>query len=918
MNVSVPVSRDALSPACQLASGAPRFLIRVIGPVELVVEGRQVSLRSSRTRRLVAMLALYRDRLVSRDRLIDAVGGEDLPADPNAALLSQLSRVRSSLRAAGAGIETMSGGYRLRSDVIAVDVALFEDALALARAPERTAAQRADLLDQAIAMVRGAAFEDLEVEDAYIEARRVQELAVWARLAATAAHIEAAGVIAPPVRRAPAAVVDVIGRNEDLDAIGSLLASRRIVTLTGPGGVGKTTLALAAAEHYCADSGVANAFVDLAPVSSPGEVPDAFARALGVDRPGEQPWVDRLAEAIGGQRLLLLVDNAEHLVDTTAEIVAEIAARTDVVVLVTSRVPLGVAGEQLWVVEPLDGECACDLFYERARAVRPSWATTSEDAASVGGICRRVDGLPLAIELAAAQLRWRTAAEVLASLGEPLRALDPLRPASGRQPDLRSVIARSYRLLDEHEQSFLDCLGVFAGGFTVETAAAVCDERGTVGDADALRTIGSLVQHSLVRPSPSRAATRYSLLDTIRHYALERLDLSGRSSAARDRHASAMFNLVDRASREMWGPDEASWVGRLDDERADICAAHQHLFAAGNIQGAVRLASAAYWVSWPRGWSDLRGLIGTAVTENLQGPPDLLAPAFGARADLALHAGETEYAVRYAERALAAAEGSVELASFGQGVIADAALFDGRTDEARAGWARARAGLHSGWPVPAPWATAAMALAALYGGDPDEAVTLAAEAVEGADMLGCPTARCFARFASGEAAADLDPVRAQQFLTDAISIAEGASVAFVANLARLSLATCLARSGDPTGALSQYPILLREWRRSGHWAQQWMALRTLVPILVHVGAVDDAGAVLGGLRAHGQAEAWGIDGQQLRASAAELREGLGSGYEATLASGAGATPVELVVLADQASARAAGAAQSLSRSNALE
>ena len=131
--------------------------------------------------------------------------------------------------------------------------------------------------------------------------------------------------------------------------------------------------------------------------------------------------------------------------------------------------PLGVAGEQLWVIEPLDEERACDLFYERACAVRPSWATTSEDAPSVEAMCRRVDGLPFAIELAAAQLRLADRGRGPGLADEPLRALDPLRPTSGRQPDLRSVIARSYRLLDEHELSFLDCLGVFAGGFAVET-----------------------------------------------------------------------------------------------------------------------------------------------------------------------------------------------------------------------------------------------------------------------------------------------------------------------------------------------------------------------------------------------------------------------------------------------------------------
>ena len=627
VNVSEAGSRNALSPGCQFGSDTRPVLLRVIGPVELVIAGSVVSLRSSRTRRLVAMLALYRNRVVSSDRLIDAVWGEALPANPTAALQSQLSRLRASLADAAAGVETTSGGYRLRTDVLAVDIDDFDALLAWAHEGESNASERAARLDQAVSIVRGAAFEDLEVDDAYIEARRIQELAVAARLSAAAAHVEAGAAATPVVRRVPAPMVEVIGRDDDLQVLGSLLASRRIITVTGPGGVGKTTLALTAVQRHCAQFDVSNAFVDLALVSKPEETPEAFARALGVDRTSGQAWAERLAEAIGGRRLVLLVDNAEHVLEATAEVVAELGARTDVVVLTTSRAPLNLAGEYLCIVEPLDSDTSArDLFYERARAVRPSWAIAHEDDASIRSICRRVDGLPLAIELAAAQLRWQTAAEVVASLERPLDALDPVSSGGRRHRDLRSVIDRSYRLLDEQKQSFLDHLGVFAGGFTAASAAAVCGGDSSAEQGLAVRTIGSLVQHSLVRPLTTGSGTRYVLLDTIRHFALERLEARHAAPGARHRHAIAMLSLVEEASREMWGPEEAAWVVRLDDERADICAAQQHLLATGDVERAARLATAAYWVAWPRGWSDLRGLIGGAVAEGLQAAPEVLAP----------------------------------------------------------------------------------------------------------------------------------------------------------------------------------------------------------------------------------------------------------------------------------------------------
>lgn len=889
-----------LSGACHPDADRAVVQIRVLGPVELVVGGRVVSVRSSRTRRLLAMLTLHCDRVVSADRLADAVWGESLPVDPTAALHSQISRLRAFLGGAASAIETSSGGYRLRAEEAAVDLVAFDAAIAAAF-DEPVPARRARLLNRAVEMVRGAAFEDLDLDDACIEARRVAELVVAAREDLSAARMEAATATRPAGRRLPVPIVEVIGRDSDLAVLAGLLESKRLVTLTGPGGVGKSTLALVAVARHCHLAGLHSAFVDLTAVAAHEDVPAAFARALGVERSGTQRWADRLVEAAGDDRLVLLVDSAEHVASAAAMLIMELVTTTQVVVVTTSRVALGIPGEHRWVVEPLDdAEAAIDLFMQRARSAQPRWTASLAETELVRDICRSLDGLPLAIELAAAQLGWRTLGAIRESLARPLDALQQVPPSSGRHGGLRTVIEDSYRLLDPAQRSFFDGLGVFAGGFTASTASQVCSAPESAVD-EAARQVGALVERSLVRVDMRSKRTRYSLLDTVRHYALERLARQDALRATRDRHAAAMLELAEQAAAEMWGPDEPAWVLRLDVERADICAAHRHLVAQGDHERAVRLATASYWIAWPHGWGDLRALIGESVSLQAVEASHVRALALGTAADLALHDGDPSRAAELASAGLTAAGGRPELSYLANAVLGDIALFAGDSTTAASMWRAASEGYLRAAPALEPWAAAAEALAHLYGGHTPEAELGAAKALKDADACGCPTVQAFARYVAAEVCASAAPERAMALLAEAMTIASSASAAFVANLARLTLATLTCRSGDPVTAAGLYPAVLQEWRRGGQWAQQWTTLRTLVPVLAAAGAEGEAAVLIGGLRSHGKAETWGRDAAELRHTEGQIQEALGDVLDERLAAGAALAPSELVLFAERAS-----------------
>jgi predicted ATPase/DNA-binding SARP family transcriptional activator len=420
----------------------------------------------------------------------------------------------------------------------------------------------------------------------------------------------------------PAQLTSFVGREDDLRRVAGLLRQRRLVTLTGPGGAGKTRLALeVAGTAPAAWEGVC--VVELAPLRDPADVPEALLAALGlreaslVERQGRRSTdpLQRLLGALASSRALLVVDNCEHLVAEVARLLDAVLARCPSVrVLATSREPLGVAGEALHPLAPLalppdtlasdaGSYAAVRLFCDRAAAVRPGFGLDAANVVVVVQVCRRLDGLPLAIELAAARLRSLSVEEVAARLDDRFGLLTAgSRTALPRHQTLRAVVDWSWDLLESPERALLRRLSVFSGGATVESAEHVC-AAGEVRVAEVLDLLASLVDKSLLEAAETPGGTtRYRLLQTMRAYGLERLAEAGEGEALARRHAEFLCELAERADRELRGRDQLAWIARVDAEHDNFRAALRWALDAGEASLAVRLANRLSWYWAVRGF----------------------------------------------------------------------------------------------------------------------------------------------------------------------------------------------------------------------------------------------------------------------------------------------------------------------------
>jgi predicted ATPase len=424
----------------------------------------------------------------------------------------------------------------------------------------------------------------------------------------------------------PAQRTSFIGRERELSALGGLLSQHevRLVTLTGPGGIGKTRLALAAAENAVDAFTDGIAFVWLAAVRAPELVPAVIAQALDVHEAANQSMVERVANAIGTQRLLLVLDNFEHLIDA-ADVVGQLLdACPQLTVLVTSRAALHLSGERLVRVPPLavpDAERvlpsdqvsqvdAVRLFVERARSARDDFDPGDASASVIGSICARLDGVPLAIELAAARVRVLSPQALLAHLEHRLRLLTGgPQDQPARLQTMNNTIAWSYDLLSPAQQALFRHLSVFAGGCTMEMAEIVC---GGV-DLDVLEGLSVLVDHSLLgQVEHADGSGRFTMLETIREYAFDQLERSGDAAEVQGRHARACFAFVEAGypwAREFGTSGERhlylistrpglgehdirNWLARVEPEHANLRAALTWFLDTNEDELALRLAAA--------------------------------------------------------------------------------------------------------------------------------------------------------------------------------------------------------------------------------------------------------------------------------------------------------------------------------------
>lgn len=378
-----------------------------------------------------------------------------------------------------------------------------------------------------------------------------------------------------------------VGRDREMEQVRQLLANSRLLTLLGMGGLGKSRLSMQVAAIVLDDYPDGVWFVELAALSDPQLVPQATASVLGVKEAPGATLLEALARFVRDRKLLIVLDNCEHLVQACAELAKRLLqAGPQVRLLASTRDALRIAGETVFQVAPLpppardeatlDALLANDavrLFVDRATAVQPAFRLTAKSAAVVADICRRLDGIPLALELAAARTRSMPIEAIAARLNERFRLLTSSdRTVLPRQQTLRALIDWSYDLLPPDEQRLFQRLSVFAGGWTLEAAESVV-AGGPIEAGSVMDLLANLVEKSLVMLDPDSG--RYRMLDTVRHYAAERLAQSDEESASRSRHLAWCLAVAERARAGLAGPEQGRWIAELDSERENLLAAHR-------------------------------------------------------------------------------------------------------------------------------------------------------------------------------------------------------------------------------------------------------------------------------------------------------------------------------------------------------
>jgi predicted ATPase len=516
----------------------------------------------------------------------------------------------------------------------------------------------------------------------------------------------------------PTPATPLVGRERELAHLCQLLRTEesRLVTLTGAGGTGKTRLALKVGLDLLDEFPNGVFFVGLAPLIDPSLVPPTIAQVLGVKEGGTQPLRELLCEHLAEKTLLLLVDNCEHLLAAAPVLSELLAAAPRLIVLATSRERLRLSGEHEFPLAPLAEEEALELFTARARAAQPGFALDG-DRAEVSEICRRLDGLPLAIELAAARVRVLSPQALLARLEQRLPLLiGGARDAPERQRTLRATIAWSYELLERDEQKLFARLAVFAGSCTLRAVEEVCE-------AD-LETLSALIDKSLLRQS----GDRFFMLETLREYALERLEKSGDAEELRRRHTQHFLGVARKAGEGLRGTEEATWLELLEAEHDNLRAVLVR--DEGNAQLELAGALGPFWVvrgHFEEGSHWLRD-----VLERGTGKHELRAQALKAAASLALYRGDTASMRPYAEEALKLCESTGDKAGIARALLSvgNVTNLEGDRERAQALFERCRAvALEAGDRQSLAAAILNLGDLALQRGDWEQAVALSSEAL---------------------------------------------------------------------------------------------------------------------------------------------------------------------------------------------
>ena len=638
-----------------------------------------------------------------------------------------------------------------------------------------------------------------------------------------------------------------VGRQRDLEEIEKVLADSRVVTLTGVGGVGKTTLATEVGRRLVSRYPDGVWLSELAPIDDEDAMVHEIATTLGVEQQTGRPVRETLLSALRQRESLMILDNCEHLLGPVAELVEQVTLESETTdILATSREALGAEGERMWPVRslPVSAETAgaISLFEDRARDARPDFEIDDRNALEIDSICTRLDGIPLAIELAAARVSSMSPAQIAKRLDEGFRFLrSGRRGAVDRHRTLHGAIDWSYAMLSDPERILFDQLSVFAGGFTLEAAEEVCGRDLPLDVADGL---ASLVAKSMVDADVTGDEARYSLLETMRQYGQDRLTERGNAGAILRAHATYFVELMEELSEAMHVVSEGV-MERLAAEFDNMRVAHAWACEFADADLAIRIAvGAPFWsqLQYPEmfGWAD------EAIT--LPGADDhpLLVTALmlallgsGGREETMAELGPR--IMRFiddpddAKRARAYLFASLRSANTGRFDEADR-LIDEYLRLARASEAQL------GNRV---FALAASGMARSNHGNHRAAIAQGEEACSIAQG-GSTALQGLALYYLGEAVlAEGEALdRAQAHLDRAMELLRDNAMHFWVGVTTVALASLRARHGDPAEALQMFSDLLDRWRRLGDWTRQWVTVRNLAELFGRIGLDEPAAALM--------------------------------------------------------------------------
>lgn len=867
--------------------------IKVLGPTQVLRDSEPVDIGGPTQRRLLASLVAQADEVVPVRALLEDLWGDDPPPSGPASIQSYVSRLRRALGTEV--IETTSPGYRLVSNGLAIDSQEFLDAAtALPADPEG----RREAIDSALRLWRGPPFEDFPhveyasrrlLETRYdLEEERARLMAdagegnaavsalekitveeplresAWATLGLVLMRLgrqpeavralnryrdnlaeiglepgsvfeeaETSVFAEPPKaspRRIPHPGSSFVGRRDEVSELTRLLEENRLVSVVGPGGMGKTRLVTEAARAWEETDIV---FVRLESLSDHREVAPAVLNALGGETRGN-PTESVIAHLSRSGPTLVVLDNAEHVIDTTAALVTEVTSSTEATVLVTSREPLNIPGEAVMTLGPLDPGSAVELYRDRALAVDPHFDAPSS---TLDMLCEELDYMPLAIEMAAARSKALAPEEIIERIGREYGLLArPLRGRTERHRSLDAMVNWSYDLLDPPAQRVFERLSVVWGTFDVDVATALAGF-GVVAENHVAGIVADLVEKSLVDRTRSG---RFRMLRVLKSFAAQKLADGPDEEETRRRHARWFAELATQIGRGLSSPDELLWIGRANDSVEDLGSALTWSAEHGDLDVTKDILEGLFDWFYHRhppaitNWGDMV----LAVTEGHEAHS--AASAWAALAAVKRHDMEGAHQIAFGGTGVEGPAG--RYAWFMTGEVA---CYTGRLEDAldafrrqmiRASHVEDRIGVIDGL------AGETMVLA--FEGHFDRAMEVAEELQRATAEIAAPTYQAYSRYATAEAIIVSDPERAAELFQSAVGLAASVNNHYIQALAATSLGSVLSALGRHSEAIEILRKTIGMWDSLGIPNYQWAGIQFLGAVLAATGEHENAARLL--------------------------------------------------------------------------